>query len=168
MAIPTLEQLMNATISQSNFDTPIPVGTYNGVITDATVRQGAKGPYINVEVTVHDDEYVGRKVWRIASFSEKALYMPGGIAELVQITKPDMDPDIGANEMPAFIANHIVSQPVRIEVGHEQVKRDNVLQFNADGTPELRAKIDQFFAPTDEFVQAIEAQAAGVDDDLPF
>jgi len=168
MPLPTFQDLMGAEIS-TGFGPPVPIGAYNAVITGAEVRGGKKGPYIAFESTIHDDgEYRGRKVWRNSSFSEKALAMPGGIAEITQATDPDVDKETPAEELPAVLAATILHSPVVIEVEHEQVKRNGVDQFNTDGTPELRATVSSFIAPPDDFIEAIKTEAAGVDDDLPF
>ncbi len=167
MTMPSLSDLLGAEVSDSGFDL-IPVGPYSGVITGAEVKKGPKGPYINIEVTIHDEGLRGRKVWRIASFSEKALNMPGGIANLVQSVQPEIEPTTEPGALPAAIADAIISSPVLIEVGHDQVKRNGTLQFHADGQPELRAQIETFDAPGEEFTGRIEAEIAGVDDDLPF
>jgi hypothetical protein len=162
-----LNDLLGAEVSSSSFDL-IEEGTYNGVITGAEVRPGQKAPYINLEVTIHDEGLRGRKVWRTCSFSEKALNMPGGVANLVQTTKPDIDPSTPAEALPAAIAEAVISSPVTIEVEHEQIKRQGVAQFNADGTPEMRAQIKTLIEPDEAFVTQIENEIAGVDDDLPF
>jgi len=166
MSLPTLEELLGGEVS-TGYDL-LPVGEYNGVITGCEVRKGAKGPYLNLEVTVHDEGVRGRKVWRIASFSEKALNMPGGVANLVQSTQPVIDPSTAPEELPAVLADAVISSPVKIEVEHDQIKRNGVLQFLADGQPELRAQIRTFEAPDGEFITDIKNEIAGVDDDLPF
>lgn len=167
MSLPSLADLLGAEVASGGFDL-LPVGEYNGVITGAEVRKGAKGPYLNLEVTVHDEGVRGRKVWRIASFSEKALNMPGGVANLVQSTQPEIDPDTKNEDLPAVLADAVISSPVKVEVEHDQIKRNGVLQFHADGQPELRAQIASFEAPEDEFLEGIKNEIAGVDDDLPF
>ncbi len=78
MPIPSLDDLMTMEIGSWSNDV-MPLGKYSGVITNIEVRSGAKGPYLNIEVTCHDDDYTGRKVWRNSSFSEKALGAPAGI-----------------------------------------------------------------------------------------
>lgn len=167
MSLPTIDELMTMEVSETF--APIPVGFYNGVITGAEVATGAKGPYIKVEVTIHDEEYRGRKVWRNAvSFSEKAIGMPGGVAQLLQATKPDLPRDAAAEELPSIIATFIVSTPIKFEVEHDQVKRGGKSQFLADGSPEMRAGVRQWFEAEADFISSVEADAAGIDDDLPF
>jgi hypothetical protein len=169
MSLPTLAELMSKEVSETFDRTPLPIGFYNGVITGAEARAGAKGPYLSVEVTIHDEEFKGRKVWKNScSFSEKALGMPGGIANLLQTAKPDIPASAPPNTLPAVIAQGVISCPIRIEVEHEQVKRSGVFATLADGSPEMRSSIRQFTPPDDAFVQSIEAEAAGLDDDLPF
>ena len=172
MPIPSIDELMDMEVSAS-FDEPVPEGWYNAVITKGEVRKGGKGPYISVETTVHtdeegEDEFRGRKVWRNASFSDKALKMPGGIAQLMQSTKPDIPRDTSAEELPAVIAKAITSTPVRIRVKHDQVVRQGVPQFLSNGEPEMRAEVAEFEPAPEEFIATVEAEAAGVDDDLPF
>ena len=168
MSIFDIEQLMEMEIS-TGFGEPVPIGFYNAVISGVEVGGGPKGPYLNIETTVHDEEYRGRKVWRVASFSEKALGMPGGIAELLQITDPpDLDRSVPPEELPAEIARAVLHSPIQIEVEHDQVKRGGVPQQNADGTPEMRSQVRSFSDPPDDFIDTIKNEAAGIDDDLPF
>lgn len=174
MSLPTLTELMGMEVSADFDDAPLPIGFYNGVITGAEVNPGKKAPYIKVEVTIHDEDYRGRKAWKNAvSFSEKALTMPGGVVNLLQATEPDIDRDTKANELPATIAAAIMSTPVRIEIQHEQAQSKNasgvyVDAFNDDGSPKMRAIIHSFESAPEDFVSTIEKEAAGVDDDLPF
>lgn len=168
MPIPTLADILKMEVSETFDNTPVPEGFYDAVITKAEVRQGPKGPYISTEVTIHDEDYKGRKVWRIVSFSEKALGMPGGVANLLQSTNPPIDLDISQAEIPATVAEAIVSFPVTIQVGHEQVVRNNVPAILPDGNPEMRATVKAWAAPREEFTAKVEAEAAGLDDDLPF
>ena len=96
--------------------------------------------------------------------------MPGGVAELLQTTGAGetIDRSLPAEELPAAIAEAVLHSPIVIEVDHEQVKRNNVLQFNADDTPEMRARVRSYSAAKPEFIEAIKAEAAGLDEDLPF
>ena len=172
MPLPTFQELMDAEVSTGG-GPPVPEGFYNAVITGAEVRGGLKGPYIAFETTIHgdgdDDEYRGRKVWRNSSFSEKARHMPGGISEVFQATKPDVDMDTPREELPAVLAAAVLHSPVVIEVEHEQKQnREGVDQFNMDGSPALRGVVSSFTAPQDDFIGTIKAEAAGLDDDLPF
>lgn len=163
-----MADLLGADVGSTDFDL-LPEGKYSGVITGTEVKKGPKGPYIKVEVTIHDEGLRGRKVWRnAASFSDAALNIPGHAGNLVQATQPVIDTDLEVGELPAAIANEIISTPVIVEVKHEQVERDGKLQFRSDGEPEFRAGIEKFFEADEEFVQQIENEIAGVDDDLPF
>ena len=173
MSLPTLDDLLGAEVS-TGFET-LPRGIYNGVITDVEVRKGGKGPYLNIECTVHSESETGdtskrgSKVWRIASFSEKALTMPGGVANVVQVAKPEIEPGTEPGELPAVLATALVSSPVKFEVDHEQREDGNGnLKTNADGTPAMRAIINYFEECDEDFLASFEAEAAGVDDDLPF
>ena len=167
MSIPSIEDLLNAEVAEFSNDI-VPEGEYDAVITDVEVRKGAKGPYLGIKATIFNGEQARRPVWRNSSFSEKAVNMPGGIANLVQSAKPDIPKDTPANEVPAAIAQAVISCPVVIEVEHEQVVRNGVPQVKADGQPELRAQIRSFSEPSDELIAAFEAEASGTDDDLPF
>lgn len=168
MAIPTLNDLMGTEVSDSiNYD-PLPNGNYNGVITKVEVRNGAKAVYLNVEVTIHDEEYKGRKIWGISSFSEKALAMPGGIANVLQTVKPQIDMSTPQAEIPAVMAAAITSYPVTIRNQNEQVKRNGELAIKDDGSPEMRSKIAEYLVPSDEFKESVELDAQGLDDDLPW
>lgn len=172
MSLPTLADLLGAEVS-TGF-APIPRGIYNGVITEVEVRKGGKGPYLNLTLTVHSDvegntDQRGRKAWRIASFSEKALNMPGGVSNIVQVTQPEIDPTTKPEDLPAVLAAALVSSPVKFEIDHEQ-KQDasGNLKTNADGTPQMREVVNYFEEVGAEFLADFEAEAAGVDDDLPF
>jgi len=169
--IPTLQQLMQGEVNASGFE-PLPIGWYNGIITGGEVRNGPKGPYINVETTIFDEEgeHHKRKVWGMSSFSDKALAMPGGPRNLVQSAKPEIDTDITAEELPAAVAIGIRSKPVSFKVVNEQVKRGGQLQWlDEDQTvPEMRSKIAEYREPSQELIDAVEAEVAGADSDLPF
>jgi hypothetical protein len=165
--IQTLSDLMDMEVGDGDFPL-VSEGPKNAVITGGKVGQGPKGPFINLETTVHGGEYHGSKVWKTVSFSEKSRNMPGGLANLVQVTKPDLPLDTPANALPAVLAEAILSTPVEIDVYHEQVKRGGIPATNLDGSPELRAQIKRFDEPAEEFISAIEAEAAGQDEDLPF
>lgn len=173
MSIPTLEDLLAAEVSMtSSFDEdPVPVGDHQGVITGAEIRQGQKGPYINVEVTVHTEGYKGRKVWGICSFSEKALTMPGGPANLLQATKDvigTIPSGLSSAETMAWVTSNIRAVPVTITVEHEQAVKDGKERFLPDGRPLMKPRV-RLYSPADpEFIADIEADAAGIDDDLPF
>jgi hypothetical protein len=162
-----MEELLGTKVSK--FDL-VPIGRYSGVIVAAEVLKGPKGPYIKVEVKIHDEGFRGRSVWRgAASFSEKAKTMPGAAPNLVQATQPEIDPSIeDVRELPAAIADALISLPVGVEVEHEQIKRNGELALGPDGEPELRATIKEFFEVGDDFRATIEAEIEGVDDDLPF
>lgn len=168
MAISSLQDLMGAEVGSNDFPL-VPAGTYNAVITKAEVRKGNKAPYIALMATIHDEDYKGWTVWNIAaSFSEAALTVPGHAANLVQSTGITIDLDTPEEEIPAAVAAAIVGQPVSIEVVHDQVKRNGVLQTNDDGSPEMRANIDAYNPAPEEFIESVELDAQGLDDDLPF
>jgi hypothetical protein len=160
---------MKAEVSNSGFD-PLPVGWYDGVITKIEVRDGKKASYLSVEVTVHDEEYQGRKVWGMSSFSEKALTMPGGVANLLQTVEPEIPMDTGADELPAVMAVACTSAPVSFLVKNEQVVRNGLPQFlDADQTqPEMRSKVEQYRKPEQDFIDQVDMDAAGLDSNLPF
>lgn len=168
--IPTLEELMKAEVSSGGFE-PLPVGWYNGVITKVEVKDGPKAAYLNVEVTVHDEEYQGRKVWGMTSFSDKAVTMPGGVANILQSAKPDIDLATPVEELPAAMAKALTSLPVRFQVKNEQVKRQGVLQWldaPNNTIPEMRSRVGEYTEPEQEFIDQVDAEAAGLDSDLPF
>ena len=149
----------------------MPVGWYDGVITKVEVKDGAKALYLNVEVTIHGDEHNGRKVWGMSSFSDKAITMPGGIANILQAAGPDIPIDTPIEELPAVMAQKLTSLPVSFMVRNEQVKRNNVLQFldaPTNSVPELRSKVDSYRVPEQAFIDQVDSEAAGLDADLPF
>ncbi len=155
----------------AGYGAPVPLGWYDGVITDIEVRQGPKGAYLNIEVTIHDEEYAGRKVWRNSSFSEKALFMPGGPAQLIQATKPDIPKDTAPDKIPYAVALAATHSPVKFEVDHEQVVKNGVAQVDPDGEPVLRATVKQFAEAEAAFADKIEAEVSGDTakaDGLPF
>lgn len=170
MSIPTLEELMNSEVQEGGFE-PLPVGWYDGVITKVEVRAGGKGPYLNIEVTVHGEDHNGRKVWGMSSFSDKALTMPGGIVNVLQSAKPDIDIDTPPEELPAVMAAALPTLPVSFLVKNEQVKRNGQLQYldaPKNQVPELRSKVDEYRVPDQDFIDNVDAEAAGLDSDLPF
>lgn len=174
--IPTLDQLMSTSISDLMQYSLLEVGEYHAVITNVEARDGAKAPYLNIEVTIHaradgNEECRGRKVWRNVSFSEKAIGMPAGVAQLVQATQPSIPTDVTPDGMPGAIAVAISGVAIGVNVGHEEgydskavdnIKRDD------DGEVIMRESIDGFFTAPDSFTEAFEAEAAGNDSDLPF
>lgn len=167
-AIPSIEDLLGTEVSDAFTDEPVPKGPHDAILTEIEVRSGAKGPYLNVTATLFGGDHDRRKVWGISSFSEKALTMPGGVANLLQTVNPDIETDLPSEEVPAAIAAACLSAPVVIEVEHEQSEKNGVAQTNDDGTPKMRARIRNYSEPSEEFVQAFEVEASGGDDDLPF
>jgi len=170
VSIPSLEELMNKEVSASGFE-PLPVGWYDGVITKVEVRAGAKGAYLSIEVTVHGDEHNGRKVWGMSSFSDKALTMPGGVVNVLQAAKPDIDIDTPPEELPGAMAAALPTLPVSFLVNNEQVKRNGQPQFldaPKNTVPELRSKVAEYREPGEDFLTAVEADAVGLDENLPF
>lgn len=55
---------------------PLPVGVYDGVITEIEEResQSSEHPYLNWTITIVGGEYDNRKVWLMTSMSPKALW----------------------------------------------------------------------------------------------
>lgn len=177
MSIPTIDDLMSATVSELTEYTLLEAGDYYGVITDVESRPGKKAPYLNVEVTIHqaatdeDGEQTGhgRKVWRNVSFSEKAITMPGGVANLVQVTKPDIK-NASADDLPGAIAVAIQASPIGVTVGHEQAwdGKAGKPKVDENGNPVMRESIDSFFEAPESFIDSFEAESIGVDNELPF
>lgn len=167
MGIPSIQDLMGAEVGSGDFPL-LPIGTYNAVITKSEVRKGNKGPYLAIMATIHDEDYKGWTVWGNSTFADTALTMPGAAANLVQATQIKLDLDIDAAEVPQAVASAILGQPVSIDVTQDQVKRNGVLQTNDDGTPEMRASIKKYGAASEEFIESVELDAQGLDDDLPF
>jgi len=66
---------------------PLPIGKYHVTITDYEVRyagEQAKNPgkaYLNVEFTVQEGQYEGRKCWTNVNFLPNALFTLKGIAQ---------------------------------------------------------------------------------------
>ena len=168
MSIPSLDALLTMEVMEGFTNTPVPEGDYNAVITGVKVAQGAKGPYLAVETTIFDGPEARRKVWRNVSFSEKAVNMPGGLANLVQATNPPVDKSVSGNALPAAIAAALPSTPVTITVEHEQVVRAGTPAVNPDGTPEMRGTVSNFGPASEDFLASFEAEVTGADDDLPF
>ena len=170
--IPTLDALLSGEISEGYSDDPIALGWHNFVITGCEVRKGNKSgiPYLNLTLTVFDGDDARRKCWGMSSFSEKALYMPGGVAQLLQATGigDSLPDDVAPNELPAAISKVITGTPVRALIGHEHAGAPGAKKFNSDGTPKMKETVEAYEAPTEEFLAAFEAEASGVDEDLPF
>ena len=158
---------MGAEVGSGDFPV-LPGGTYNGVITKSEVGNGPKAPYIKVMVTIHDEEYKGWTVWGNATLSENALTMPGAAPNLVQASGIKLELDTDPKELPNVIAVAIKGQPVQVDVTQEQVKRNGELQTNDDGSPEMRAGIKKYHPAPQEFIESVELDAQGIDDDLPF
>lgn len=168
MPIPSLDDLMSMQISGFSNEL-MPLGRYSGVITNIEVRSGKKGAYLNIEWTCHDEDYRGRKVWRNSSFSEKAIGMPGGIAELVQSTKPEIPKGTSPSDLPAALATACQSAPLDVEIDYEPRWKDGGPMIDpTTGEPVMRESIVAFYEPPEEFVKSIANEAAGVDDELPF
>lgn len=171
MPIPTIDELMGMEIGSYEL---VPTGLYLGVITNVEVREGKKGPYLNIEVTVHQDtdgntEFQGQRAWRVASFSEKALAMPGGVAEIVQVLKPDIPTGTSPDDLPNVLATLIQSEPVGFELEHNQRYKNGKPQVDATtGEPVLKEDVAYFFEAPAEFRNDLDAEAQGTDSDLPF
>lgn len=60
---------------ESTFE-PLPEGEYEILVERVEVRESnsSDNDYLNWELTVQDEEYEGRKLWMITSFSPKALF----------------------------------------------------------------------------------------------
>jgi len=174
--IPTLDELMSTSISDLLQYSLLEMGDYHAVITNVDARDGAKAPYLNVELTIHEradgnEEGRGRKIWRNVSFSEKAIGMPAGVAQLVQATKPTIPGDVTPAEMPGAIAVAIHGSAIGVNVGHEEGydgKAPDKIKRDASGEIMMRESADAFFAAPGSFTEAFEAEAAGNDSDLPF
>ena len=174
MSIPTIEQLMSASISDITQYSLLETGPYLGVITGAEKRDGSKAPYINLEVTVHqskdgDETVKGRRVWRNVSFSEKALHYSAGVAELVQATQPQGLTVNDPQELPGALARFLVGEPIGIVVDHEQGWKDGGPQVDENGNPVMRETISKFFDAGDDFSKGIESDSdSGSDTGLPW
>lgn len=167
-AIPTITELLDMEVSDLFDDDVVPEGPHDAILTDIEVRPGKKAPYLNVKATLFGGEYDRRVVFGISSFSEKALKMPGGVANLIQVVQPEVPVDTAAEELPAVLAEACLAAPVVITVEHEQSVKNGSKQFNDDGTPKMRPRIRAYSEPSEEFVAAFEVEASGGDDDLPF
>jgi len=171
MSIPTLAELMSTEITGGGGFEPLAPAWYDGVITKVEVKAGQKAPYLNVEVTVHGDEHNGRKVWGISSFSDKALTMPGGVVQILQATEAPVPMDTAMEDLPAVAARALTTLPVSFLVKNEQVKRGGALQYldaPTNSVPEMRSRIEEYRAADEDFAATVDAQAAGLDADLPF
>src|SRR5215212_5489633 len=65
---------------------PLPTGKYHVAITDVEMREAKDNPdskYLNIEFTVQDGQYEGRKLWTNASLLPHALYTIKGILEAI-------------------------------------------------------------------------------------
>lgn len=171
MPIPTIDELMTMEVGSYEL---VPTGHYLGVITNVEVREGRKGPYLNLEVTIHEDAdgdttHQGKRAWRVASFSEKALAMPGGVAELVQVTQPDIPSGTDPDDLPNVLATLVQGEPVGFEIEHNQRYKNGKPQVDpTTGEPVLKEDVAYFFSAPDSFTDNLELEAQGVDSDLPF
>lgn len=174
MPIPTLEQLMSTSISELAEWDLLDVGPYFGVITGSEARSGKKGPFVNLEITLHsnaegDETMKGRKVWRNVSFSEASIAMPGGLAQLVQCAQPDI-PESSDDDLPAALSQVLVGLPIGVELTHEQGwdSKRSKKAVDENGNPIMREAVDSFFQAPESFADGIEAESVGNDLDLPF
>lgn len=176
MPIRTVEEMLNAEIGETPDYPLVPEDDYNAVIVEAVVGKGPKGPYVKTVSVIHGGDYDGQKVWRNAStFSEGGIDMPGGASNLIQAVNPnsEIDRTVAFNALPAALAEAALSTPVVVTVVHEHKQRKTdsgsyVDEFDLEGNAVLRASVRSFAPAPEDFVAAIEMEAAGVDDDLPF
>jgi len=172
MSIPSLADILGGTVSDAPDYTPVPVGDYSAVITGVEVRKGKKSniPYLNIEATIFMGEHETRKVWGMSSFSENSTGKPGGLTQLLQSTgaAANLDPNTDPETLPAVLALALKSSPVTIttKLEHEGAAGDK--KYNDDGTPKMRANIESYTPPSEEFLSSFANEVAGVDDDVPF
>lgn len=161
--ITSLDQLANAEVA--SFDI-IPEGWYNAVITKAALRQSKAGnEYLNLELSLHEEGYEARKTWGMVHFTEASFNMPGNAANLVQ-SLPDgaMPLDLGSEGLVVAVGQAATGQPVRIKVEIEH----SMYNVPEGGEPVQRNQVGEFGKADAEFADTIEAEAAGLDSDLPF
>lgn len=70
--------------------TPVPRGRYVAEVTDCEIRDGNEYPYLMVEQTIIEGDYVDRKLWDNMSFSPKALWKLKGFYRAVGATDEDL------------------------------------------------------------------------------
>ena len=172
MSIPSLADILGGTVTDAPEYDPLPPGDYSAVITGVEVRKGKKSgiPYLNVEATIFTGEFETRKVWGMSSFSEKATTMPGGITQILQSTGAAENLDLATDPetLPAVLAAALKSSPVTITTNLDHEGRPGDKKFNEDGTPKMRAQINSYSPPSEEFLASFANEVAGVDDDVPF
>ena len=174
MPIPSVHDMLEGEIMEQPEFTLIPEGDYNGVITEAVISTDKNGEaFLKVEVTLHDDEFQGRKVRRNwVSLAPDYLAQQGNGRQLAKSVNPLSPID---RELPgdAALAQAAMSTPVSVGIGHENFQEKDatgtyVDAFNDDGSHKLRASVRSFAPAPEDFVASIELEAAGVDEDLPF
>jgi hypothetical protein len=90
---------------------PLPTGKYHVAITDIDERESGPqaknpgAPYWNIEFTVQNGQYQGRKVWTNATFVPHALYTIKGIMEALGMETTGNELDI---EMDDFMNKELV------------------------------------------------------------
>lgn len=171
LEIPTIEDILGGEVS-AGFD-PLPIDTYNAVITDVEIKDGktSKIPYFNVTATIFEGEFKGKKSWGISSFSPKAVSMPGGVTQLLQsagVSIGDVPKGMDQGETRAWLAIQLKSTPIEITTGLDQAVKNGVNQENPDGTPKMRDFVDTYAPASEEFLAGFQNEVDGVDDDVPF
>ena len=121
----------------------IPTDVYAAVITGIEEKLGktSKLPYLNIELTISEGEYEGRKLWGMVSFSPKAAFkvkeflLACGLAEEDLGGQMDIDPE-------EYIGTELnISVVVDQWEGKENNKVDMFLPLDEPAAPAPKATV---------------------------
>lgn len=115
-----------ADVESGGFE-PIPEGTYDAIIDKVEVRESKSSDhnYLNFEMVIQDEDYEGRRMWMINSFSPKALFrMKDTLEALGQDVEDvefewDDDVEVTTSGGPLLIQPDLDGLPCRVVVTTE-------------------------------------------------
>jgi hypothetical protein len=108
-------------------------GEYPVVIDKAEFRpsrEEGKYPYINLEMSVTEEKYKGRKLWMILSFSPKALWRMKDVFENLGIYDDSMEVDYDEDTM-LVVDPELVGLPGIAVVSHREWEGRTQTQVDA-------------------------------------
>lgn len=146
----------------------LPEGVYEAVIEKIEYREpkeAGKAPYLNVEYTVQDEEYQGRKVWEVLSWSPKALFRMRDFFRAAGFEDDEYDLEID-EESNLLLEPDLTGESVELTIENEiynkkEVNRVVAIEFLS--TPEAPAEPVKAKAP--KATKATKATAVEDEDD---
>ena len=115
-----------ADVESGGFE-PIPEGTYDAIIDKVEVRESKSSDhnYLNFEFIIQDEEYEGRRMWMINSFSPKALFRLKDTLEALGVDAEDVefewdeDVEVSTSSGPLLIQPDLDGMPCQLVVVNE-------------------------------------------------